>query len=139
MMRSPALLLCLRVAGAQLFPDPVPGQENAAECLTGKIVEADPLCDDDAGADAPLPPMPSGGRAGLAAVTIGSTLIAVGGVDTQGGGMFIRGGVHEVEALSLNTRKWSDLPRLQTARTCRGASEVSAKLPVGSGGFYSAP
>ena len=132
-MRTPALLLCLRAAGAQLFPDPVPGQENAAECLTGKIVEADPLCDDDPRAEAALPPMPSGGRAGLAAVTIGSTLIAVGGVDNDVHGMFIRGGVHEVEALNLNTREWSNLPPLQTARTELSAVAVGCIVVVVGG------
>ncbi len=130
------------LADGQLFPDPTPGVEHAMECVTGKIVEADPICDDAAFADGsePLPPMPSGGRAGFAAVTIGPTLIAIGGMDmeTSGSGNassgFVRGAVQQVEALDLNTRKWSDLPSLVHARAELAAVSVGCIVVI-LGGF----
>ena len=131
MMRSSVLLLAVLAtpAKAQIIPDdPVPGQEKSLQCLTGKIVEADPVCDDVAAVSARLPPMPSGGRKGFAAVTIGSSLIAVGGSDDEG--VFIRGGVHQVEALDLNTKIWSQLPELQEPRAEFAAVAVGCIVVV---------
>jgi hypothetical protein len=126
-----ALPLLLLAHQSQLFPDPVPGVEHAVECLTGKIVEADPICDDGpAAVSRRLPSMPSGGRAGFAAVTIGPSLIAVGGRDDESNGGIIRGGVSAVEALDLNTREWSPLPDLKNPRAELAAVAVGCIVVV---------
>ena len=133
MWRGVALLaLCqwCRDVEAQLFPDPVPGVEHATECVTGKIVEADPICDDADKPSMSLPPMPSGGRAGFAAVAIGPTLIAIGGDDLEGNAGFIRGAVQDVEALNLNTREWSELPPLKNSRAELAAVSVGCIVVV---------